>query len=439
MIKNRSLHLMLITRLAAVTLIVSVLVAILVVGKERERVFQKAREKALMRTGMLRMLILENLDAPNLGSHEAIRKMVKSMAYQGSDLDVGRYVFARIIDASFTEVARVVNENHDQINDLVQYIESGQHRIPAGVSRPEMTWVRVGSRRYVYAMVPFANSRGDIAAYVEGFYASTEQEDRAAFRNLLQALAIAIGTVLATSLLLYPLIVQLLRRVERLSLRLLDANMEMLRVIGSTIAKRDSDTDIHNFRVTIYAVRIAEAMGLDASMIRTLIKGAFLHDVGKIGIRDNILLKPGKLDENEFTEMKKHVHHGRDIINRSSWLKDALPVVESHHEKFEGQGYPDGLIGTDIPILARIFAIADVFDALTSHRPYKSPLSFEDTIDILIKGRTIHFDPEVLDVFIGIAKPLYDTYGNRDDDTPRYDLDEIVKRYFRADIAAYLD
>ena len=283
------------------------------------------------------------------------------------------------------------------------------------------------------------HSRGDIAAYVEGFYASTEQEDRAAFRNLLQALAIAIGTVLATSLLLYPLIVQLLRRVERLSLRLLDANMEMLRVIGSTIAKRDSDTDIHNFRVTIYAVRIAEAMGLDASMIRTLIKGAFLHDVGKIGIRDNILLKPGKLDENEFTEMKKHVHHGRDIINRSSWLKDALPVVESHHEKFEGQGYPDGLIGTDIPILARIFAIADVFDALTSHRPYKSPLSFEDTIDILIKGRTIHFDPEVLDVFIGIAKPLYDTYGNRDDDTPRYDLDEIVKRYFRADIAAYLD
>jgi HD-GYP domain-containing protein (c-di-GMP phosphodiesterase class II) len=439
MIKNRSLHLMLITRLAAVTCIVSLLVAILVVRNERERVFQKAREKALMRTGMLRMLILDHLDAPGLGNRAAIQKMVKSMAYQGSDLDVGHYVFARIIDASFTEVARVVNESHDQIKDLVQYIESGQHRIPAGVSRPELTWVRVGSRRYVYAMVPFANSRGDIAAYVEGFYASTEQEDRAAFWNLVQALAIAIGTVLATSLLLYPLIVRLLRRVEKLSLRLLDSNMEMLRVIGSTIAKRDSDTDIHNFRVTIYAVRIAEAMGLDAAMIRTLIKGAFLHDVGKIGIRDKILLKPGRLDEEEFTEMKKHVIHGIDIINRSSWLKDALPVVESHHEKFEGKGYPGGLIGTDIPILARIFAIADVFDALTSHRPYKDPLSFDETIDILKQGRTIHFDPEVLDVFISIAPPLYEIYGNRDDDRPRYDMDAIIKQYFKIDIAEFLE
>jgi HD-GYP domain-containing protein (c-di-GMP phosphodiesterase class II) len=439
MLKNRSLHLMLITRLATVTFLVSILVAILVIGNERERVFLKAKDKAQMRTGLLRMLLLDQLDAPGLGNHADIQKMLKSMAYQGADLNVGHYVFARILDPALTEVARVVDANHSRIEALVRYVESGQHQPSAGTVQQEMTWVRVGSWRYVHAMVPFANSHGDVTAYVEGFYASSKQEERDAFWNLLQAVGIAVGTVFATSLLLYPLIIQLLRRVERLSLRLLDSNMEMLRVIGSTIAKRDSDTDIHNFRVTIYAVRTAEALALDASMIRPLIKGAFLHDVGKIGIRDNLLLKPGRLDEDEFTEMKKHVHHGRDILNRSSWLRDALPVVESHHEKFEGKGYPDGLMGTDIPILARIFAIADVFDALTSHRPYKNPLSFEDTIEILIQGRTIHFDPEVLDVFIGIARPLYDFYGNRDDDKPRHDLDEIVNRYFKADIAAYLD
>ncbi len=151
--------------------------------------------------------------------------------------------------------------------------------------------------------------------------------------------------------------------------------------------------------------------------------------MGKIGIRDSILLKPGRLDRTEFDEMKRHVNHGIDIVSRSSWLKDASSVVGSHHEKFEGNGYPDGLNGTDIPLLARIFAIADVFDALTSRRPYKDPLSYEETIDILIEGRGTHFDPDALDKFVKIAKPLYDVYGANDDERPRKELGDIVGRY----------
>jgi HD-GYP domain-containing protein (c-di-GMP phosphodiesterase class II) len=150
-------------------------------------------------------------------------------------------------------------------------------------------------------------------------------------------------------------------------------------------------------------------------------------------------LKPGRLDEIEFMEMKKHVNHGKDIINRSSWLNDAMTVVGSHHEKYEGNGYPEGLMGTDIPVLARIFAIADVFDALTSHRPYKDPLTFDESIGILLKGRGFHFDPEILDVFLKIARPLYDDYANRDDKKPRHELDRIVNQYFKADITAFLD
>jgi HD-GYP domain-containing protein (c-di-GMP phosphodiesterase class II) len=439
MSRNRSLHLMLITRLALVTLIVSILVAAIVISNERRRIFNAAKDKAQMRTGMLRMQILDHLDAPQLGDHAAIQKTLTAMASQGVNLNTGHYVFARILDPSFAEVARLVDKNYDRIDEVVQYAQTRQLPNPADAGRPEMSWTRVGPKRYVHALAPFLNSRGVIAAYVEGFFASSKQEERAAWWNLIRAVAIAVGTVFATTLLLYPVIIQLLRRVERLSLNLLDANMEMLRVIGSTIAKRDSDTDIHNFRVTVYSVRIAESIGLDEPLIRTLIKGAFLHDVGKIGIRDNILLKPGRLDEEEFMEMKRHVNHGMDIVNRSSWLKESLSVVGSHHEKYEGNGYPDGLKGTDIPVLARIFAIADVFDALTSHRPYKNPLSFDETIDILIKGRGIHFDPEILDVFIKIARPLYDIYGNRDDDKPRHDLDEIVKQYFKADIAEFLE
>jgi len=122
---------------------------------------------------------------------------------------------------------------------------------------------------------------------------------------------VAVIIVIVTTLLLYPTIIRLVRRLAGLSENLLDANLQMLGVLGSAIAKRDSDTDVHNYRVTIYSVRLAEAVGLDEATIRSLMKGAFLHDVGKIGITDAILLKPGRLTEAEFAEMKKHVSHGR--------------------------------------------------------------------------------------------------------------------------------
>ena len=164
--------------------------------------------------------------------------------------------------------------------------------------------------------------------------------------------------------------------------------------------------------------------------IQGLIKGAFLHDVGKIAIRDAVLLKPGRLDEQEFEHMKTHVLHGTEIVNRSSWLTDAQDVVEFHHEKFDGSGYDAGLEGEAIPIVARIFAIADVFDALTSRRPYKEPFSFEQAVEILEEGRASHFDPDLLDAFLNIARAQYDHLAARDEETPREELGEILRQYF---------
>jgi HD-GYP domain-containing protein (c-di-GMP phosphodiesterase class II) len=186
-------------------------------------------------------------------------------------------------------------------------------------------------------------------------------------------------------------------------------------------------------------VRLAEAVGLDEATIRSLMKGAFLHDVGKIGITDAILLKPGRLTEAEFAEMKKHVSHGQDIISGSPWLQDAKPVVGGHHEKYDGTGYGNRLQGSDIAVIARIFAIADVFDALTSRRPYKEPLGYEETMEILLEGRTRHFDPDLIDTFLRIARPLYEAYSNRDDAKPREDVAALVRRYFKADVAHFLE
>lgn len=148
-----------------------------------------------------------------------------------------------------------------------------------------------------------------------------------------------------------------------------------------------------------------------------------------------MLLKPGKLDSGEFEIMKSHVEHGTDITTRAKWLEDAIDVVGGHHEKFGGTGYPKGLAGNEIPINARIFAIVDVFDALTSTRPHKDPLSFDETMEILENGRDSHFDPELLDTFRSIARELCDEYGEQDDDKPRMRLEAISQRYFKTDVA----
>ncbi|MBF0345901.1 MAG: HD domain-containing protein, partial [Nitrospirae bacterium] len=166
------------------------------------------------------------------------------------------------------------------------------------------------------------------------------------------------------------------------------------------------------------------------AIIVRLIKGSFLHDAGKIAISDNILLKPGKLTDEEFDQMKTHVQHGVDIIGNTAWLQDAVEVVQYHHEKYDGTGYIAGLKGQDIPLGARIFAITDVFDALTSKRPYKEPFSFDKTIDILKQGRGSHFDPDILDVFLTISNDLYEYISKGSDTVLISTLDRFIKKYF---------
>jgi HD-GYP domain-containing protein (c-di-GMP phosphodiesterase class II) len=185
------------------------------------------------------------------------------------------------------------------------------------------------------------------------------------------------------------------------------------------------------------AVRLAETLGLDNPSIRKLIMGAYLHDVGKIGTPDNILLKPGKLTDPEFEIMKKHVDHGIDIVSRpddetKGWVTDAIEVVAGHHEKFNGKGYPSGISAESIPLVARIFSVADVFDALTCRRPYKEPFPFEKSIGIIMSDKGTSFDPRVVDAFATIAEDLYSKIAGREDERLPEELDDVIRRYFKA-------
>jgi len=220
------------------------------------------------------------------------------------------------------------------------------------------------------------------------------------------ALIITISTILTMTLVLYPLTYKFYRKLQGISRELRESHLHTILALGNAIAKRDSDTDEHNYRVTYYSLCLAEHVKMSPGAIRTLVKGAFLHDVGKIGIRDNILLKHDKLTGEEFKEMQTHVELGEQIVKDIHWLEDAREVILFHHERYDGSGYPFGTAGDQIPLAARIFAVVDVFDALTSQRPYKQAFSYEDAIKILAKEAQ-RFDPKILNAFLEISEMLH--------------------------------
>lgn len=249
-------------------------------------------------------------------------------------------------------------------------------------------------------------------------------------RTAIDAALLSILIVCLATAAIYPAVLLLVRRVGKLTEHLLHSNLEMMLVLGAAIAQRDGDTDEHNYRVTLYSIGLAEALNLGRAEMRCLVKGAFLHDVGKIGIPDRILRKPGPLSDDEMQTMRSHVALGLEIIFRSDWLAEAAVVVGCHHERVDGRGYPGAISGEEIPLLARIFAIADVFDALCSRRPYKEALPVETAISIMRREAGGHFDQCLFNSFEGIAGELHARYANRPADGLRVELNSILVHVF---------
>ncbi|WP_322348675.1 HD domain-containing phosphohydrolase [Undibacterium parvum] len=165
---------------------------------------------------------------------------------------------------------------------------------------------------------------------------------------------------------------------------------------------RDPETGAHIVRMANYSRVIAEQLGLSAAQQQLILEAAPMHDIGKVGIPDHILLKPGKLSIEEFAIMKKHAMLGYQILaeSQSEMLQVGAEIALSHHEKFDGSGYPHGLVGEEIPLFARIVAVADVFDALTSERPYKTAWDIDKALALLHEGAGSHFDPQCVAAFV---------------------------------------
>jgi putative nucleotidyltransferase with HDIG domain len=166
---------------------------------------------------------------------------------------------------------------------------------------------------------------------------------------------------------------------------------------------RDKETEGHTQRVATMTVHLARAMGVGESEIIHMRRGALLHDIGKMGIRDNILLKPDKLDADEWIEMRKHPVFAYEMLSPIQFLNPAMDIPYCHHEKWDGSGYPRGLKGEDIPLAARIFAVVDVWDALRFARPYRAAWEEARVFEYIQAQAGSHFDPLVVDCFLTLA------------------------------------
>lgn len=176
-----------------------------------------------------------------------------------------------------------------------------------------------------------------------------------------------------------------------------------LEALGAAIDLRDGQTAGHSQRVAGYSTKIAKELRATEHELKTIARGAWLHDIGKLATPDAILLKPGALTLEEWLIMQRHAEIGYNLVKRIPFLADAAEIILTHHERWDGSGYPRGLKGTDIPLGARIFAVADTVDAMTSDRPYRSALSFEEAQEEIRSGAGSRYDSQVVSAFLAVA------------------------------------
>lgn len=343
-------------------------------------------------------------------------------------------VARRLIGGSFI-VAQAYSSSGEM---LVESVRPGYETVPqtlASLSHvtPTVAAARdqpmVMGRQALRIVVPTTSMLGAAAGHLEAIYV-VRDEDVARYRDgATMAAIIAAMAVLLCAAALAPLMTTLTQRQYRWACSLLGAHLSILEAFGRAIARRDSDTGLHNYRVSWIAARIGEEAGLSAPQLRNLIAGAFLHDVGKIGVPDAILLKPGPLDAREREMMQAHVEIGTYIVGSVGFL-GARDVIAGHHEKWDGTGYPHHLAGEAIPVAARIFCIADVYDALRAKRPYKPAYDLARTMDIMRVERGKHFDPALLAIFERLVAECEAKVINADEEQVIELMRQMTERHF---------
>ena len=333
-------------------------------------------------------------------------------------LTQGQFLLARIYDPAGHLLGQAVSRQADR--RLANY--ASPTPLPFDLEHARSQRVRIDTVSVLELSLPLVRD-GHTWALLQGIYQASPANQKAIHDEILNGVALVVLAVLVTAIVVYRLTISLYRRLSRPSTTAQAGNLEVLEVVGNMIASRDAESSAHNYRVTLYALSLAHEAGLPESAMNGLIAGSFLHDIGKITVSDAILRKPQRLSESEVGEMRLHVRRGVDLVKRSRWLAEAREIIEFHHERFDGSGYPRGVGGERIPLAARIFAIAEVFDALTSVRPYKSAASLEDALEIITREAGRHFDPRLVADFLVIAADVHGKWQHAAEDVLRAALE----------------
>lgn len=419
----KSIHRTVLARLALVWLVLSLVLGAIVFRLEMNRADALMLDLAAAESRSFTDHV-RRIDPRDPSHLEALRQ--RAAEFLKSD-----FISVRIYDATQRMILEAVEAD---VGELPRELQPHVHPLaPGDHSHYHTHWV--SRQPFMQVLLPI-DKDGALLGYFEGVHRLDAQTAKDVVAGIVRSLASVVIVILATAVALYPVIIYLNRDLVARSHALLQSNLELMEVLGSAVAKRDSDTDRHNYRVTIYAVRLAQALGLSRRNIQRLIAGAFLHDVGKIGVADAVLRKAGPLDAEERSQIRAHVPLGVEIIANARWLESARDVVESHHERFDGTGYPRALRGETIPLNARIFAIADVFDALMSGRAYKEPMGFDGAILVMRCSAGSHFDPRLFAVFETIAPRLHTELGGADEAGLRATLHQLVGTYFDSNAGA---
>ena len=204
----------------------------------------------------------------------------------------------------------------------------------------------------------------------------------------------------------------------RATVPLLDEILGLVRRLVSVLDAREHETEVHSLRVAEYALRLAAEIDLPPGQRTDLKFGALLHDIGKIGVPDAVLLKPGPLTDEEWEQVRRHPMIGFQILRDFTFLENAARIVLYHQERFDGSGYPFGLAGDAIPIGARLFAIVDTFDAMTTDRPYRAAVTYDDVVRELTDQRGVQFDPDFVDAFLRVPADEWARIRERDGVSP---------------------
>ncbi|MGI9536706.1 MAG: HD-GYP domain-containing protein [Desulfocapsaceae bacterium] len=298
--------------------------------------------------------------------------------------------------------------------------------------KPSGTWLIADKRIYLMALLPLSGLQDDDSlGHLQGIYRSSLENTRAIIWRILFSCLIGVGSVLLCTVLMYPGLIFFHNRLIRSSSDLNLANNFLLKQLGSALAKSDVGTSYHSHRVAIYGIRLAEKHKLSRARIRSFVQGVFLHDIGMLELESSMLMKQGPLDKKELSLMQGHVKSGVAQIKRYRWLRDGLDVVRLHHEKYDGSGYPAGLSHDKIPLEARIFAIVDAFDALTSRRPYREAVELDRALEILEQDSGSHFDPVLLAPFIEMAPQLYGIVSKLEGKALEREVQGVVKKYLK--------